>query len=233
MIILHTTLLLIHKGLTVIKIAVLTITLLLSFSAQSATVQTGLLSYNDETNIITNTSNNVRYLGWDILTGLTYSETIAALNTLTVLDTEYKNFRIANQTEAYEFFNAAHFGGTQYIDTAADDSYLAPALGSNTLFGDNDIVEADLVTFISDSTTFELGTIAVTYPDIGFAGHSQILDAAANIAYFDLISVTSPVSMLVIDDSQRIPSAVPLPAAVFLFAPALLGFMSFRRKLAA
>lgn len=29
------------------------------------------------------------------------------------------------------------------------------------------------------------------------------------------------------------PSAVPIPAAAFLFAPALLGFINFRRKLRA
>jgi hypothetical protein len=53
-----------------------------------------------------------------------------------------------------------------------------------------------------------------------------VLDDVANLSF----SVTGGDNQGVVLDDISVVSAVPVPAAAFLFAPALLGFMGLRRK---
>ena len=73
--------------------------------------------------MITNTVTNIRYLGRDILAGLTCAETN---NTLATNHTDYA---IANQADAYGGFNAPHYGHPQFANTLADDNYRVPRFG--------------------------------------------------------------------------------------------------------
>ena len=61
------------------------------------------------------------------------------------------------------------------------------------------------------------------------AGYSFILSLTANTTYFlDMVGTASALPLT----STLTVSAVPIPAALFLFAPALLGFFGLRRKAA-
>jgi hypothetical protein len=44
------------------------------------------------------------------------------------------------------------------------------------------------------------------------------------------VQLAHPSGWMHLDNLQYTPSAVPIPAAAFMFAPALLGFMGLRRR---
>tara|TARA_R110001606_G_scaffold395213_1_gene567082 strand:+ start:83369 stop:84001 length:633 start_codon:yes stop_codon:yes gene_type:complete len=70
--------------------------------------------------------------------------------------------------------------------------------------------DSDILNYLGNSFTLALGTIIVGFNDNGLG--------LGDADYDDMIVALKPVS------------AVPIPAAAFLFAPALLGFMGLRRK---
>jgi len=73
----------------------------------------------------------------------------------------------------------------------------------------------DLLTNLNPLATYSAGSHIVNLTGLTWAAFSPSGTGSANI-YLDNVVVS--------------PSAVPIPAAAALFAPALLGFMGFRRK---
>ncbi|WP_198264500.1 PEP-CTERM sorting domain-containing protein [sulfur-oxidizing endosymbiont of Gigantopelta aegis] len=83
-----------------------TVILLLALTLASnanAIIVTGDLSYDNTTDLITNTNTGKQYLGWDLLASTTYGDLLPLLE----IGATYEGFHIASQTEALDFFYAA------------------------------------------------------------------------------------------------------------------------------
>ena len=90
-------------------------------------------------------------------------------------------------------------------------------------------------TFIGDDYT----SLTAIYSHSGYTTHGTLLDillTPQSGRYLQIVSHGGPSWTALGDDQPRIDwtqasvSAVPVPAALFMFAPALLGFLGFRRK---
>jgi hypothetical protein len=186
----------------------------------------GSLTYNAGTNLITDGSTGIQYLGWNVLADLTYAETVAA----TAVGGAFESFHIASQTEAYAFYHAMGGLGVDSVGL----NLISTQVGTNFsdgIFGNNHNTIFDYAWFISDE-----------HLDVGFINLSHTLnkmtlsDAAMSIAVSDAFSASgynahATASWLLVSDvAVSNVSAVPVPAAAFLFAPALLGFLGLRHK---
>jgi hypothetical protein len=97
--------------------------------------------------------------------------------------------------------------GSKFSEPAGGFSVVGSLLGGGTV--------TQLFNFDGDNTTFE----------------SFLLNASfTNLVSVNWLMVGGTQKLFNIDNITTGPSAVPLPAAVWLFGPALLGFLGLRRK---
>jgi len=85
----------------------------------------------------------------------------------------------------------------------------------------------------SDVSATGFGTANLTSTGINdaFFNEVMLLTGSAGLLTFDVYGFTPVDNLGSFTSTGRISvSAVPLPAALWLFGPALLGFMGFRRK---
>ena len=125
----------------------------------------------------------------------------------------------------------------QNYDTVGDKIETTFSLPANT-FATETLVDVSSNSFkadISGSSTSISSDMAYDYLAVHFGGYEVFFHFSAlypaNTA-FNITNVSATkgggLSNFRVYDSA--PSAVPVPAAAFLFAPALLGFMALRRK---
>jgi hypothetical protein len=129
--------------------------------------------------------------------------------------------------------------GTQSIVLSGDGEFMRADLSSTTSFISVDLgdfnADADrLFLSVFDNTDTLLGSITEDIAS-NFTGMKTLSLAFANIAYATFGSTGEIGSGGVFADNFTFKSSVsevPVPAAAFLFAPALLGFLGLRRKAA-
>lgn len=186
------------------KFLILLSTLVLSVQVQAATVDFDVYALA-----------NSSFDGSGLNTGLTYSTG----------DT------ITGSVDASDLWNAGPLPRWSNADglvvdlfaTAGDDSGYAEGTHIGTSFADytQDGLTAPYGSLVGkiNSTFFLLGTsFAVSAPDSG----------TLSLYYWDGFSGDNTEFVTVSIDNNV--SAVPIPAAAFMFAPALLGFLGLRRK---
>jgi hypothetical protein len=143
----------------------------------------------------------------------------------------YEQFHIASQQEAFQFYyDLSGSNATLQPDTNGVDAYftIIPALNTDGLFGDNSADHVDAAWFLSDESQ-EVGRVRLS----NFNTRAEIGDYYNSIYVSDFFSASGKhsdqaISWLLVSNSTV--SAVPVPAAAFLFAPVLIGFMGLRGK---
>ncbi len=200
----------------------LTASLLISPLAISGTI--GTLNWDGSSDYITDSASTTRYLQLDLLADLTYAETVTATTS-----GAYQNYHIASQAEGYAFYSA--LGGT--LMDVPGQQQLSETIGYflDGVLGDNFTSGEDRVFFRSNEVHHDLGYISLdarnsVQLDDGYTVYSSS-DAWSHSGFFS----RNTISWLLVSNGG--PSPVPIPAAAFMFAPALLGFLGFRRKLRA
>ena len=217
----------VHTSAKSIFIAVSLITA--PIGANAATITTGNLSYNDITEVITNT-NGLHYLGWSVAASLNHAETVAATTTGGI----YEDFHIASQTEAYAFYNDA-LNNEVLVDHVGYQYHRSQLKNNqNHRFGNNFNLNSafDIAWFLSDEAGYggSLNEVGYLYSDVS---NLYMVDRWSTIATSDFYSannnrVTSHISWLLVSDEQV--SQVPVPAAIWLMGSALLGLTGISKR---
>lgn len=194
------------------KILLASTLLAASFSVSAATIS----SLNDNFDSITSSVLNIPSSGlanWDVLNGTvdavaTPNSWGITCNTGTCIDLD------GSSNDAGDLVSASGFSAGQYS--------LSFDLSGNQRGGVND----DLIVSFGDySQAFNLASNAAW---------ANIFISLVNVNDGDKLSFSHAggdnVGIMLDNVSVAAVSAVPIPAAAFLFAPALLGFMGLRRK---
>lgn len=199
--------------------------LVLSTSLNAAIITHGALTTNDDgsTNIITDTLNDYEWLRFDILSQMTYAQTLAVLDTQ-----DGGGWNIAGQVQAHEFVDAL-FDPVVDVCTVMDRTLTGcEILNSWTdgAFGDNYDTMNDYAWFLNDDSS--VGWLRIEEIALGKGS----VDA---LNYFDLISKSdefvnadNAISWLLYRDVP--PVVVPVPAAIWLFGSGLLGLFGIARR---
>ncbi len=196
--------------------ALLTAPLILFNVSHASMITTGDLEYDDGTNIITNTITKQTYLGWDVLAGKTQDETQQLID-----DGTHEGYHIADKFEAKAFFEAAIY---QWFGVFTWDDYvlaMTEEVWTDGGFGANMTDKFDRARFIVDS-------------DKQTCGHMEFssdADLVGEEAYYDATScsrVPHNSSWLLVANTTS--SAVPVPAAIWLFGTALIGLVGYGKR---
>ncbi len=189
--------------------ALLTAPLIL-FNVSHATV----LSYDTSTGVITNSGTGLTYLGWDVLKGLNYDETQEAINI-----GGYDDYHIADKEEAKTFFEAVISGWTGNFIWDTEMSAQTSSSYTDGTFGASYDSTLDVAMFI-DGGTNDFGYML--FANNSTDGHTFHTD----IGLIDN-NWTTPVSFLMVANTT---SAVPVPAAIWLFGTALIGLVGYGKR---
>lgn len=211
--------------------------------ASAATV--GNLNWDGSSDFITTTGSSTTYVQLGKYADLTYQETLTQLSTSSTL----AGFRIATQSDAFVFYNSLINPVNPVSDTPQLDAYITEL--DNEVYidgslGDNVNEDLDMAFFLSDYTYnggIYAGIVRMQASQYQFGEAAFLL--AESDAYSNQGQGDNPtISWLLVKDGpfedgpfeegpfEEGPaiSPVPIPAAAFMFAPALLGFAALRRK---
>lgn len=187
----------------------------------------GNLNWDGTSDYITTAGSTTTYVQFGKYAGLTYAETLNALQTEEALS----GFRIAGMSDAVNYYNnllpPSHLGyGLTLPDYVVNNvnPFDDGALGNNY----SDLF--DMAWFRTGESPDDLGLIRLIHA----ADMAQFSTDQQDISYADRYTTSGQYSdylgsWLLVSDSVPV-SAVPIPAAAFMFAPALLGFLGLRRK---
>lgn len=106
-------------------LATATLILGLAQPVQAAVITTGSLSRDTTSNIIIDTMNNREWLGWDVTRGITYTQTVANIQTGGI----WAGYAFAQNLDAQLFVNALVGGPTTC--TATDNTIVSCAAAEN------------------------------------------------------------------------------------------------------
>jgi len=179
----------------------------------------GALNWDGASSYITDSANSERaYIQLGLYKTYEYKELLGAIDTDPILD----GYRIATAKDAVSFYNS--ISGSSVRHTADWTSAEVPGV-TDGIFGSNYNSVSDYAWFLTGgSDTESVGYITLSIEDIGYSiGYQR---AFSNIT---AVEAYNTISWLLVTDTYEV-SAVPIPAALFMFAPALLGFLGFRRK---
>ncbi|MCP3669562.1 MAG: hypothetical protein GY814_03870 [Gammaproteobacteria bacterium] len=208
--------------------ALLTAPLILFNVSHASTYTTGDLQYNSLTGVMTNQQTQQTYLGWDLISSYTYQDTVDA----TASGGLYSGYHIADFDEAKTFFEAAMNGScdvTSGNNTTCDtrDNYY------NGMVGDNHGYTTDMAWFLGSNAGLA-GAIRMNEENLFFGIPHQLIDDWGPIASSDQYSHIGnsayqavPVSWLLVANTT---SAVPVPAAIWLFGTALIGLVGYGKR---
>lgn len=197
-------------------------TLVLSTNVSAALVTFGFLSTYDDgsSNIITDSLNNVEYLRLDVLADLNYNQTLAVLDSQ-----DGGGWSIADSSVAVSFTNAL-LGGAS---SCSHNGSSVTLRNCGTVAGWYDGALGDNFTAIEDYTWFLDNNGEADYINVSDSGLNIIKDYSMVNSENFAFTGTDPdraVSWLLV----RAPSAVPVPAAVWLFGSGLLGLIGVARR---
>ena len=190
--------------------------LLISFNINAAVITHGSLTSDSDTNVITDSLNNYEWLRLDVLAPLTYEQTLNAL------DTNGGGWNVSGYIQAHLFVTAllSDTGNTCTPNVVNCGNAHGWSDGD---FGDNFDLTADYVWYLTDAG--QTGYFMIdTNGDVVLRGWSSL---AASDAYANGGSLSdTPITWLLYRDV----SAVPVPAAVWLFGSGLLGLIGVARR---
>lgn len=204
-------------------LATIALTATLSWSATSSAGTVGTLSWDGKSDFIVDTASpTTRYLQFGSFKGLTSSEIEAKTATGGV----WSGFHLATLSESYSFFNKIS------VDTIVDTLSTRDPVHKSTVDGTwTDGLLGESWSSTGDNIVFASGVEGVKYGSMYLtnAGIMSFTETSSwNDLKIDRRKDVDYLGRLMISDSNV--SAVPVPAAAFLFAPALLGFLGLRRK---
>ena len=194
--------------------------LLFSASANSAIITQGTLSWDDTTNIITDSANNFEYLNFNVLADLNYAETIAAL-----ASQDGGGWSIANATAAGFFADSLLSPATAACDYDGTSVFGSNFCGSLTgwydgKLGSNYDASTDHMIFLDNGGGADYMSIA------SLSGDVNIFDSSIALADLNFSTTGgSPVTA-----SWLAVRPVPVPAAAYLFGSGLLGLIAVARR---
>jgi len=181
----------------------------------------GALNWDGASSYITDSANSERaYIQLGLYQTYTYDDLLDAIDSDPILD----GYRIATAKDAVSFYNS--ISGSSVRHTAPWTSAEVAGV-TDGVFGSNYDLVDDYAWFLtggSDPTSVGYITLSSEniYYSVGYERDPIGFDIEAVDAY-------NTISWLLVTDTYEV-SAVPIPAALFMFAPALLGFLGFRRK---
>lgn len=221
-------------NISAIKKTVIAMLLLMPMgSSHSAIIVTGDLSYNDVTEIITGV-NGLTYLGWGVAASLNYEQTKMATDTGGV----YEEYHIANQAEAYVFYNDALGNLTPLIDTVGAQSERENVVRVDHRFGNNKYrnSEEDYAWFLSDEKSDWVGYLKSRASTMYIRDSKRSIEASDHYSTLGRSHGRYDVSWLLVSDEviniEQEVAPVPVPAALWLMGSELLGLvgLSSRKK---
>ncbi|MEW5011339.1 MAG: hypothetical protein AB1Y22_07205 [Cycloclasticus sp.] len=200
-------------------LSLLTIIASLSMGPVALAGTVGALNWDGASSYITDSANSERaYIQLGLYKTYKYVDLLDAIDTDPILD----GYRIATAKDAVSFYNSISGSSIRYTTPWSSAEVAGVTDG---IFGSNYDSVSDYAWFLTGGTdTNSVGYIALSSEDIGYSiGYER--------AYFNIeeVDVSNTISWLLVTDTYEV-SAVPIPAALFMFAPALLGFLGFRRK---
>ena len=179
----------------------------------------GALNWDGTSSYITDSVNSERaYIQLGLYQTYTHVDLLDAIDTDPILD----GYRIATTKDAVSFYNS--ISGSSIKHTTPETSAEVAGV-TDGIFGSNYDSVSDYAWFLTGGNDLtSVGFIGLYSEAIGYSiGYRR---AFSNITAIDN---TKTISWLLVTDTYDV-SAVPIPAALFMFAPALLGFLGFRRK---
>ncbi len=203
--------------------ALLTAPMILFNVSHASLYTTGDLEYDDVTGVITNQLTRQTYLGWDLISSYTYQDTVDA----TASGGIYSDYHIANFDEAKTFFEAAMYGTCVVRSTGMTSCILQHSYGlANGWFGDNFRSDRDMAWFKYDADY--VGSINMKYGHIDHYIYANHMSYLSSDGYSHSgTSAATPVSWLLVANTT---SAVPVPAAIWLFGTALIGLVGYGKR---
>ena len=225
-----------------IKLASAAAALVLSASANAAIISYSGYTHDTDTDIVT--GNGLEWLQWDRTVGQSINSIQSQLHTL-----EGGGWSVASNTQMAQLFNAFDFGLTFDNDEntrqVVASGYTAGDTGTEadelfiSMFGDTyaasgyshcnfgDCFEQTLALFGNDPDADGYVNVANVYDDYRgeggefFSGTTDLLE--------DHVLISSSVDLMGVALVREV-SAVPVPAAVWLFGSGLIGLVGIARR---
>ena len=220
-------------------------TVVASFSAQATTITLGSLSREDGNSIIVDTLNSREWLGFDVTKGLTYAQTLAAIE----IGGVFEGYSIARNIDAQMFTDAmSGERGTGFCTVSDANICVAgnrPGIkNAEKIVGESYINyrttlrkphDYDVAFFLSDNGTGEeVGWLQV-YTEDNIAKLSDVFKAnewgsiadSDMYANFSVNGIASPIGWLLY---REVNNTVPEPSNLALFGLALLSISGVRYR---
>lgn len=208
-----------------------TAALLFAGTADAAVVSYGALSSNDDgsTEVISDSLNNVEWLRWDVLAGLDYAGTLAAISA----GGAYEGWKIAGNVEAQAFTNALMDGQYHACSASGPVDYCAHVAPYNLdpLLGVNFASWANAAFFLSDNGTGREAGLLWAYDETHSSGLIRKQNEWNSLSVTDLYSdggqySAAPITWLLYRDL----ATVPVPASLPLLMAGLGGLAALSRR---
>ena len=210
-----------YRSMNIRSLALAVSTLVLSTTVNAAVVTQGALSTNNDgsTNIITDTLNNLEWLRFDVLPQQTYTETVAALSTQ-----DGGGWNIAGTVQAHLFVDALLFNAA---DTCNPSISISTLCGTTSSWSDGNL--GDDYTSTWDYAFFLRTDGKAGYISVDQTGSVHVDPLFNTTEYTDYYAGDNPESITWLLYRGDV-SAVPVPAAAWLFGSGLLGLIGVARR---
>ncbi len=184
-------------------------------SISNADIISGDLTYSNQDQLISSSSGQT-YLAFMPL-GITYNEAAAA----TANGGIYSEYHMANQSEAYEFFNFANIG-TDVLDNPNQNDTYRVWTDNNEIYRFGSYASINFINDDDDDSTF--GRIS---GDLSHISSIYITEQAFTIDAFSRDTYEGYGFLMVADNPMR---PVPEPTTMLLFGTGLISLAGISRR---